>query len=102
MLSSVNGMSYDCRCGFSSFSGSNRVAWMVMRFSANVYPLVGACLWLEVRDPDVAVLEPRPAPISLERDGVLHVLLVIALREVATGVGATRFLARERGDRDHL
>jgi hypothetical protein len=33
MLSSAKGISYDCRRGFSSLSGSNRVALIVIRFS---------------------------------------------------------------------
>src|SRR6266581_830040 len=86
--------------GFSSFSGSKRVARMVILFSAKSTPLINARLWLEMRDTNVAVLEARRELVGLERHGVLQVLLVVALGEVATRVRAARLLPGQGGVRD--
>src|SRR6266581_4296278 len=86
--------------GFSSFSGSKRVARMVILFSAKSTPLISTRLWLEVRDANVSVLEARRELVGLERHGVLQVLLVVAFREVSARVRPARFLAGQRRVRD--
>src|SRR5438445_868615 len=97
MLSSEKGISYDCRRGFSSRSGSKRVAWMVTFLSGMS---VSPGLWLEVGDGHVRVLQSWGKRVGVERERVLKELLVIPLWKIKPRVGAARFLPCECRERD--